>query len=138
MPRIIGIDKPRYEGCDFVVAPAGSIADSGKYATHTSIQSAINAASAGGKILILNGTYAESITVNKKITLEGQGHNTLINGTLTVTSAGAYASIQKLKVAQNITIQAGANNVYMRDCWQTNGYSLSDSGSFNSILLIQE
>ena len=138
MPRIAGIDKPRYEGYDLVVAPASSLADIGKFSTHTSIQSAINAASSGGKILILNGTYTEPVTINKKITLEGQGHNTLINGTLTVTSAGAYTAIQKLKVTQNITIQASANNIYMRDCWQTNGYYLYDSGSFNSILLIQE
>jgi parallel beta-helix repeat protein len=39
----------------------------------TSIQDAINASEAGGEIIVLNGTYAENLVVDRPITLRGEG-----------------------------------------------------------------
>ncbi|MCZ7392306.1 MAG: right-handed parallel beta-helix repeat-containing protein [Candidatus Methanoperedens sp.] len=41
-------------------------------ANYTSIQKAINAASAGDTILVYSGTYYETVTVNKQLELKGQ------------------------------------------------------------------
>jgi nitrous oxidase accessory protein NosD len=44
----------------------------------TSIQSAINAASAGATITIGPGSYSENVVVNKEVTLQGSGNSTVI------------------------------------------------------------
>ena len=45
---------------------------------YTSIQAAINAASAGDTIYIYSGTYTEQLTVTKALTLEGENKDTTI------------------------------------------------------------
>ncbi|MCK4457436.1 MAG: right-handed parallel beta-helix repeat-containing protein [Thermoplasmata archaeon] len=48
---------------------------------HTTIQSAINAASAGDSIYVYNGTYRENLMIDKKLSLVGENRNTtLVDG----------------------------------------------------------
>ncbi|NOR48498.1 MAG: PGF-pre-PGF domain-containing protein [Methanosarcinaceae archaeon] len=49
-----------------------TVDDSGG-ADHTTIQAAINAASTGDTIYVYNGSYSENVTVNKQLTLQGEG-----------------------------------------------------------------
>jgi parallel beta-helix repeat protein len=64
----------------------------------TKIQDAINHASPGATILIANGTYHEFLTINKPLTLLGQGSDvTIIDGN----GAGYTISI----TADNVTIE---------------------------------
>lgn len=44
--------------------------------TYTTIQSAINAASAGDTIKVLPGTYNEAIAINKNLVIQGSGYET--------------------------------------------------------------
>ncbi|MFZ9943286.1 MAG: HYR domain-containing protein, partial [Bacteroidia bacterium] len=65
---------------------------------HATIQSAINAATAGDNIDICAGTYNETLTVDKRLTLDGAGATTIINTTVAgtkammVTATGANAT----------------------------------------------
>ena len=61
-----------------------------KWYTNDEIQSVIdNYATAGDTVEVQNGTYAESVDVNKAITLSGQA---TLTGSLTVSAAGAVVS----------------------------------------------
>ncbi len=57
------------------VSPAGSSGNpdtSCRTAAYSSISSAVSAASAGGTVVVCKGTYAESVTVGKPLTLRGE------------------------------------------------------------------
>ncbi|MDD5438758.1 MAG: NosD domain-containing protein [Candidatus Omnitrophica bacterium] len=67
-----------------------------QYAT---IQAAIDAAEAGDRIVVSNGTYAEKIVVNKSgINLEGQGASTVIQGT----SDGACVTCENIADTETV------------------------------------
>ena len=53
-----------------------TVDDSGD-ADYTSIQAAVDAASAGDVISVCDGAYTENVTVNKSITIEGVGMPTV-------------------------------------------------------------
>ena len=107
-------------------------------ATHTSITSALAAASAGQKILVLAGTYTENITVSLKVMIEGVGHSSNLNGTMTFDSNSDYSSVKNMRISGNITFNSGADGIFLRDCWQGSSSILTNSGSGNSILMIRE
>lgn len=121
---------------DAVVGSAAQVAAG--LAQFTSLQTAINTVSAGDKILLLQGTYAENITVSKKVMIEGKGHGSYINGTLTFDANSDYSLVKWLKVSGNITLQAGADGIFLRECWQATGSSVTDNGLANSVLVIEE
>jgi nitrous oxidase accessory protein NosD len=76
----------------------------------TSIQTAINAASEGATITIGSGTYAENVVVNKPLTLQGSGKNTVIEPAVSNPACsggslcGGSASNIVLVQANNVTI----------------------------------
>ena len=104
--------------------------------TTTSVQAAINACPIGGKILVLDGVYTENITISSKMCLVGKGHGSVIDGTLTLSTD--YCTIRDLKFTGNITISAGADRNFLRDCFLAAGKSVTDSGTGNSVLTITE
>jgi hypothetical protein len=123
---------------DAVVGSAAQLAAG--QVTHTSVASAI-ASQPQGRILILAGTYAENITLtsaNNNLMLEGKGRGSFINGTLSLTSSATGLNIKWLRFGGNISIASGCNNTFMRECWQTTGLTITDSGTANSKLIIQE
>ena len=107
-------------------------------ATHSSIQSAIDSVAAGGKVFILEGTYVESLTINKEVFLEGKGHNSSITGTVTITPSSSYSLIKYVRFNGNLILNSGSTANFIRECWIGSTYSVTDSGSANSILIIQE
>ncbi len=77
------IDIPLLEPCGSgaKVEAANIIVDEGGGQDHQSIQDAIDAANPGDTILVYNGSYNETILVNKTVTLIGNGtENTIIDG----------------------------------------------------------
>ena len=121
---------------DIIVGPASYV--SGGYATHTTVQGAIDSASTGQKITVLEGTYVENLTINKKVMIEGKGHGSFVNGTITFGNASDYSLVKWIKIGGNVTLSAGADGIFLRECWQTTGATVTDNGAGNSILVIEE
>ena len=121
---------------DYIVGSAGDV--SAGYATHSTISGAITAASAGDSIFITDGTYTETITVSKKLFIVGKGHATILNGTVTFQTAADYSLMKCVKIANNITFDAGATGIFLVESWQANGKTVTDNGTDNSISIIRE
>lgn len=121
---------------DLVVGSAYQVTQ-GK-AQYSSITSAIAAASTGERIIVLAGTFSETVTVNKQVTIEGKGYSSYLNGQLIFTSAGSSSGVRGLRIGNHISLESGANNIYVRDCWLASSAVISDLGASNSLLIIQE
>lgn len=107
-------------------------------ATHTSIASAISAASAGGNILVLRGTYTENVTVPKEVHLEGAGRGAVLNGTLTFASASTLSSWRRMKIADNVVFSVGANGIFFETIWIATTKTVTDGGVANYKTYITE
>lgn len=90
-------------------------------ATQTSLTAAIAAVSTDGTILVLKGTYTENPVINKLVFIQGQGHGSVINGTLEFATGSDDSLVQALKITDNITIDAGVNEIQLVTFWQANG-----------------
>ena len=118
------------------IAPSGTAADYNTTGTNdnTVIQSAINAAAAGSRIVLRDGTYnlGAKLTVPSNITLEGESRDgtilKLANATNVTMLGNADTTNGNTKIVlRNLTIdQNGAN--------QTSGGGLSFTGITDSIL----
>ena len=93
-----------------VSSPASSIS------THTTISSAITAVSAGSRILVQQGTYTETVTINKQLYIEGAGYMTVISGNVSVTSASDFSKVENFKITGTVTLNVGAEGNVFRDC----------------------
>ena len=121
---------------DFIVGSAAEV--SLGIATYSSIQTAIDQASTGDRILVLNGNFTEDIVINKEVAIIGQGASTTITGTINLTIDAARCLIKWLRFTGDLTVDANSNWHFIRECWQANGSSITDNGTDNSILVIQE
>jgi hypothetical protein len=99
--------------------------------THTSVQAAIDVASSGAKILILQGTYTENVSVTKKINLFGKGNSSVIAGTLTLASGSSLSRVSELRFTDNITINGTVTGCFVVENWLATGKTIIDSGSGN-------
>ena len=107
-------------------------------ANYDSIQDAHDASPAGGKIHLLRRTFTENITISKEIYIEGQGHGSVLDGTLDLSAGSDFSTIKQMRITDDITIAVGADGNFIRECWLASGKSLTDSGSGNSTLVIEE
>lgn len=103
-------------------------------ATHSNVQSAINAVSAGGCVLLLKGTYAGALSIAKEVHIHGRGRGSIISGAVSFTAAGQYGSLKDLKFTGNLTLDAAATGNIVQGCWQANGSSITE-GTPNSNIL---
>jgi hypothetical protein len=104
-------------------------------ATHSTLQSAIDALSSGSRILILSGTYTENVTLSKNdITIEGKGRASVLNGNFTVSGSGN--DVKGFKIGGNL-VMTGSNYCFVR-CWLSATSSYTAGGSSNAVTTIQE
>ncbi len=88
----------------------------------TSIQAAIEAVASGGTVHVADGTYTESLTIDRSLTLVGAGSATTIKGTVDVSAADV--TLQDLTVdgptgagsGGYIVRLNGANGTRLQDC----------------------
>lgn len=121
---------------DAVVGSAGQVASG--VATHSSINTAIGALSAGNSLFILEGTYTENVSLDKQLKVRGEGKGSIISGTWTCTTGADQADIQSLKITDNITFNSGATGIFMTFVHQATGKTLTDNGTDNYILIYRE
>jgi hypothetical protein len=76
--------------------------DSAPVTVSNSIQAAINAASPGGTVDVVPGTYDESVTVNKSVTVDGP--NAGLDGASTARGPEAVVTSGLQIVADNVTV----------------------------------
>lgn len=107
-------------------------------ATHSSWASGITALPVGGTMYVLKGTYIENFIVNKECSIKGQGRGTLLIGNITFDPSSDFSDVGHFKVQGNISFQVGADGIFFRNIFQNSAGTLSDLGSGNSKLIIQE
>jgi hypothetical protein len=116
---------------DAVVGSASQVAAG--YATHTSLQTAINNVATGSLILLL-GSVTENITLSKNLIIEGKGYSSSITGTFALSAN--YATIRDVRFGGNLNITGSGN--FIRDSFIASTASVSDTGTANSKLIILE
>lgn len=97
-------------------------------AQYTTLQSAVTAVSADGRILLLPGTYVENVTVSKRVYVHGQGYGSYVNGTITCDSSCDYSTFMNLRNSQFI-LQAGADGNVLMGCFSA--LAPTDAGTGN-------
>lgn len=97
---------------------------------YTSVQAAVNAIAADGRILVLPGTYSESVTVTSRIYIKGQGFGSHITGTITAGTGCSYSTFETLQCSQFIFSSSAGGNQVIGGFWTT---APSDSGTGNNI-----
>ncbi len=80
-----------------------------------SIQTAVNAATAGNVVHVDAGTYAEALTINKKLSIIGSGSGTVIQKTggtaVTYTTAGSGTSTTDRAQLRDVTISGSTKGI---------------------------
>lgn len=110
----------------------------GGIATDSTIASAISNANSGDAILILAGTYSESPSINKKLSIFGTGENTIISGSITFTSGSSYSLLRQIKTTNDITLNSGSIGNVVNDVFLASGKTFIDNGTANLLTGIQE
>ncbi len=103
---------PTTYGNTAFVSPAGNNATAvvGRFdRPYATIQQAVNAASANGSICIVEGTYSESLTINKQLKFTSLGR-VQISGTHTITSTTVEFDNIRLKQASVAVIFTASNS----------------------------
>jgi len=122
----------KFNGLFELIVGSASQAASG-IATHSTIQSAINAAAPGARITLMQGTYAENISIDRELMLMGKGRSSIINGTVTFTTAATGASLKFCKILDNTTINISAAAVNVSENWIASGKTVL--GGTNAFIL---
>lgn len=114
---------------DIVIGSAAEVT-SGR-ATHSTWAAGIAAAVAGQVVRGLAGTWVENVTVTKQLKIEGSGYGTYINGTLTCDSASDNSDIQSLRVNGDITLNTGADGIFISKVYLPSANTFVDNGVGN-------
>jgi len=121
---------------DAVVGSAGEV--SSGVATHSSLTSAIAAVSAGASIFILDGTFTETISIDKQLYIVGKGKASILDGTVTFTSGSDQSTVKDLRITEDITFDSGADGNFLIDCFQATSKTVTDNGDNNFVFIYTE
>lgn len=107
-------------------------------ATHSTVTAAIADLATDGQLTILKGTYVENVIVTKRLKIQGQSYGTLISGTWTHAASSAFSDVGGMKIGDNIVFDVGANGIFFRHIFLAAGKTVTDNGTANSKMIIQE
>jgi len=108
---------------------SGGAAVVGPGGTFTTIAAAITATAAGGYITVTTGVYTENISINKNLTIVGQGYGTVLNGTLTFAAGSDECLWRQFKHLDNVTINSGVTEITYVDFWLAAGKTITNNGT---------
>lgn len=106
-------------------------------AQYSSINTAIQSSSTGYNILVLNGTYNETVLVDRQVVLLGKGFSTVINGGLTFGATTNNAAVSKFHIIGNLTFNSGSIGNYVETCWGNSAGTTTDLGEDNLYTVIR-
>lgn len=118
----------------YPVMAQGTIYVPGDYAT---IQDAIDAASPGDTVYVLSGTYNENVSIEKSLTLEGEGKNNTIISTMSVAPIIDIRGTSNV-IIRNLTIKNdGREGVYIRNSSDISLVNNNISGVYRECVRIE-
>ncbi|MFA5772779.1 MAG: right-handed parallel beta-helix repeat-containing protein [Thermoplasmata archaeon] len=80
---------------------------------YTTIQAAVNAASAGYTVYVYNGTYNEQVTISKTINLTGESNqSTVLHGSGAYGSNGIYVTANYVNIS-NLQVENSYTDIYL-------------------------
>lgn len=82
-------------------------------ATHSTWAAAIAAASAGGSIVVLPGSWTENVSLSKQLKIVGAGYGSYLDGTFLITGTTKHCTLADFRMSGVLTVDVGcqANNV---------------------------
>jgi len=105
-------------------------------ADYDSVQDAIDSANSTDSIFIIEGTYTENLVITKELVIWGEGHDTLIDGTVQW-SAGADGGLVKfLTFGDDASIDSGVVDLIITDCWMAIDKVLTDNNLSQALNLV--
>ncbi|WP_342679022.1 PKD domain-containing protein [Methanofollis sp. UBA420] len=109
--------------CALAVLPAAATWTVGCDGNFTTIGTAVanTTVAAGDTLLIRPGTYVETVTVNKRLTLRGDAGAT-VNGSIKITAAGTTVEGLTVKRAGSTAIEIYGADTVVRGCTVSSGY----------------
>jgi len=120
----------------FVVGTSAQV--SAGQAGYTTFAAAQTAASDGDRITYLRGTFTENISVSKVLRIDGLGHGSILNGTVTFTNTSSFSELTDVKITDNVTLNSGANGIFVNNVWLATGKTFIDNGTGNLLEAIVE
>jgi parallel beta-helix repeat protein len=107
--------------------PQENVSNLDSETTHDNIQSSINAASSGDRLLIKSGTYTEDVSVSNNVCIVDS--NFFLDGDLTVTGSGKLSlnsvsmatGTTKVESGGTLTLEDSPNTLYLEGTWWIDG-----------------
>jgi hypothetical protein len=107
-------------------------------ASHSTWASAIAAVSAGDTIKVLEGSWTETVSINKQLNIEGQGYGSYLTGTITFTNTSDKSFLRNIRTSDDITLNSGADSIKVETVWLASGKTFVDNGTANLLEGMQE
>jgi len=104
------------------------------FASYTSLQTAIDFLSSGGRILVLTSVTENITWNNSNITVEGKGRSTEIIGTINIVGDGN--SLKLVRCLDSVTLNGDIN--FFSESWLAPTYTVTDNGTGNYYNVIEE
>ena len=125
---------------NFYNAVVGSAAQVARQeASHTTLQAAHDAVSAGDRIFVLNRSHVGDTTLTKEVYIEGQGRGANLAGLLVFAPGSDFSRAVDLRFNDDVTIDSPGTGIIITNCYIIAGKSINDNGSGNSLFpVIQE
>lgn len=79
--------------------------------TDTTVAAAFTGISNDQEMLITTGSYSETLSLGKRITIHGQGKGTIANGPFTFASGSSNSTVMNLMFNDNVTVAAGVKGL---------------------------
>jgi hypothetical protein len=128
--QIITSDTPPTAIYSAIVGDAADVTSG--LADYSSITAAIAGVSADATLFLLPRTYAENVTVNKRLTIVGTGYGCYVDGTMSVSSASC--NIQNFRIDGDLTVSA--NSCYITGVSFNSGFQFVISGTASGNYLL--
>lgn len=96
----------------------------------------------GDRVLVLPGySTNESVTITKKLYIQGLGNTSQILGAITMNTGASYTVLKGFRTTNNLTISSGVVGVFAEDLWFSGTNTFVDNNSTpasNLLLGMQE